>query len=92
MNISVLWCVTPCSYAEHERRFGRNCCFVFSVQRYREHKTAFRNNNQTYSFAKHLNEEGHSFDPMSEIMQVLHRHKKGRNLTLLRDSTSTQNP
>ena len=36
--------------------------------RYKEHKTAFRNNNQTYSFAKHLNEEGHSLGPMNEIM------------------------
>jgi len=54
------------------RQIGRR----FST-RYNEHTTAFQNNNQAYSFAKHLNEEGHSFGPMKEIMQVLHRHKKG---------------
>jgi hypothetical protein len=32
----------------------------FSI-RYKEHKTAFRNNNQNNSFAKHLNDSAHSF-------------------------------
>jgi len=51
--------------------------------RYIEHKTAFRNNKQTYSLTKHLNEEGHSFGPMNEIMQVIHRHKKGPHLNTI---------
>ena len=48
--------------------------------RYREHRAAFRNNNHTYSFTKHLHEEGHSFGPMNEIMRVLHCNKKGPHL------------
>jgi len=36
--------------------------------RYKEHKAAFRNNNQAYSFTKHLNDATHSFSPMNEIM------------------------
>jgi hypothetical protein len=48
--------------------------------RYKEHKTAFRNNNQTYSFAKHLTDAAHFFGPMNKIMQVLHCHKKGPHL------------
>jgi len=51
--------------------------------RYKEHNTAFRNNNQTHSFAKHLN-EGHSFGTMNENMQILHRHqKKGPHLNTI---------
>ena len=48
--------------------------------KYKEHKTAFRNNNQTYSFTKHLNDEAHSFGPMNEIMQILHCPKKRPHL------------
>jgi len=51
--------------------------------RYKEHKTAFQNNNQTYSFAKHLTQESHSFGPMNEIMQVLQRHKKVPHLNTI---------
>jgi transposase-like protein len=51
--------------------------------RYKEHKTAFRNNNQTYSFAKHLNDTSHSFGPMNDIMQILHCHKKRTNLNTI---------
>ena len=51
--------------------------------RYKEHKNAFRNNNQNNSFAKHLNEHAHSFGPMTKIMQILHYHKKGPHLNTL---------
>jgi hypothetical protein len=44
---------------------------------------AFRNNNQTYSFAKHLNDTAHSFGPMNKIMQILHCHKKGPHLNTI---------
>jgi hypothetical protein len=54
----------------------------FSV-RYKEHKTAFRNNNQNNSFAKHLNDSTHSFGPMTEIMRILHYHNKGPHLNTL---------
>jgi hypothetical protein len=48
--------------------------------RYKEHKTAFQTNNRNYSFARHLNDTGHSFGPIDEIMQVLQCHKKGTHL------------
>jgi hypothetical protein len=51
--------------------------------RYRDHKTAFRNNNQAYSFAKHLNDSAHSFGSMNEIMQVVHCHRKGPHLNTI---------
>ena len=40
--------------------------------RFKEHEKAFRSNNHTSSFAKHLNEEAHSFGPMNSIVQILH--------------------
>jgi hypothetical protein len=51
--------------------------------RYREHKTAFRNNNQAYSFAKHLNDSTHFFSPINDIMQILHCHRKGPHLNTM---------
>ena len=51
--------------------------------RYKEHKTAFRNNNLSYSFAKHLNESAHSFGPMNKIMQIIQCHKKGPHLNTI---------
>jgi hypothetical protein len=50
--------------------------------RYNEHKLAFWNNSLASSFAKHLNEEAHSFGPINNIMQVLHYHKKGNQLNM----------
>jgi hypothetical protein len=47
--------------------------------RYKEHKTAFQNNNLNYSFAIHLNDAAHSFGPM----QILHCHKKGPHLNTI---------
>jgi hypothetical protein len=58
--------------------------------RYKEHKVAFRNNSHASSFAKHLNEEAHSFGPIDNIMQVLHYHKKGAHLNT-KDFTFMQN-
>jgi len=46
------------------------------TRRYEEHKVAFRNNSHASSFAKHLNEEAHSFGPIDNIMQVLHTTRK----------------
>jgi hypothetical protein len=51
--------------------------------RYKEHKTAFRNNNHNYRFAKHLNDSAHSFGLMNEIMQIIHSHKKGPHLNTI---------
>jgi hypothetical protein len=34
-------------------------------------------------FAQHVLEEGHNFDPMNEIMEVVHVEKKGKMLDTL---------
>jgi hypothetical protein len=51
--------------------------------RYKEHKTAFLNNSNTSSFAKHLSEEAHSFGPINNIMQIVHCHRKGAYLSTI---------
>jgi hypothetical protein len=62
-------------------------------KRYKEHRNTNRNNNHTYSFARHLNDTAHSFGSINNAMQVIQRHKKGPHLkTLLKNSTSTQKP
>jgi hypothetical protein len=51
--------------------------------RYKEHQTAFWKNDRNYSFAKHLNDTGHSFGLMNKIMQILHCHRKGPHLNTI---------
>jgi hypothetical protein len=53
------------------------------AKRYQEHKTALKNNNLNYSFAKHLNKTAHSFSSMKEVMQILQCHKKGAHLNTI---------
>jgi hypothetical protein len=50
----------------------------FSV-RYKEHQTSFSKNNNSSNFAKHLKEEGHSFGPIHNIMEI-HYQGKGNHL------------
>jgi transposase-like protein len=70
--------VCPDCNKAYVRQTGRR----FST-RYIEHKAAFCNNCHTSSFAKHLNEEAHSFGPINKIMQILHSHKKGPHLNTI---------
>jgi len=65
----------PDCHKAYVRQTGR--CFA---TRFKEHEAAFRNNCHTSNFAKHLNEEAHSFGPIHSIMQVLHYHRKGVHL------------
>jgi len=51
--------------------------------RFKEHEAAFGNNGHSSNFAKHLIEEGHSFGPIHNILQVLHYHRKGAHLNTL---------
>ena len=37
----------------------------------------------TSNFAKHLIQEAHSFGPMSNIMQIVHCHRKGAHLNTI---------
>jgi hypothetical protein len=66
-----------CNRAYMERT-GRR----FSI-RYKEHKSAFRNNSHTSNFAQHLHEEAHSCGPINNIMQVLHHQRKGARLNTI---------
>jgi hypothetical protein len=70
---------------------GIMCFFLFIVvcvgqtgrkfsTHYKEHKTTFRNNSNTSSFAKHLIQEAHSFSPISNVMQIVHCHRKEAHL------------
>jgi hypothetical protein len=51
--------------------------------RYKEHKTALRNNSKTSSFAKHRIQESHSFGSMSNITQIVQCHRKGAHLNTI---------
>jgi hypothetical protein len=51
--------------------------------RYKEHRYAYRSNNQSYSFARHLNDTAHSFGPINDIMQVIQCHSKGPHLNTI---------
>jgi len=51
--------------------------------RYKEHMSAFYLNSRTSNFAQHLQDNGHSFGPIDNIMQVVHPHKKGTHLNTI---------
>jgi hypothetical protein len=51
--------------------------------RYNEHKSAFYHNSHTSNFAQHLHDKSHSFGPINDIMQVLHRQKEGTHLNTI---------
>jgi len=51
--------------------------------RYREHYNDFKYANNRSTFAHHVINEGHSFGPMDEIMNVIHFERKGRMLDTL---------
>ena len=65
----------------HKGYVGQTGC-QFSY-RYKEHKTAWHNQNTTSNVAQQLTEEGHSFGPMNQIMEIIHCHKKGAYLNTL---------
>jgi hypothetical protein len=48
--------------------------------RYKEHKTAFRNNSYTSNFAKNVLEEVFSFGPINNNMQIVHCSRKEAHL------------
>jgi len=51
--------------------------------RYREHYSDFKYSNNSSTFAQHVINEGHSFGPMNEIMNVIHFERKGKMLDTL---------
>jgi hypothetical protein len=51
----------------------------FSI-RYREHQRSFHDKTDTSRYAKHLNEKGHSFGPVKDIMERLQFQRKGIHL------------
>jgi hypothetical protein len=48
--------------------------------RYKEHHRSLQDKTDTSRFAKHLNESGHSFGPIHNIMEVLQFQKKGTHI------------
>jgi len=51
--------------------------------RFREHYNDYKYGHNKSKFAQHVIDEGHSFGPMNEIMEVTHVAKKGRMLDTL---------
>jgi hypothetical protein len=50
-------------------------------KRYNEHLLSFKHQNPNWTFAKHLHDTGHSFEPMENIRDILHFAKKENLLT-----------
>jgi hypothetical protein len=46
----------------------------------KKHRTFFHKKNNSTNYAKHLNEAGHSFGLIHDIMEILHYEGKGRHL------------
>ena len=53
------------------------------LARFNKHKAAFKTNNNTSNFAKHLMEQTHSFGPIHNTMQILQRHNKGAHINTI---------
>jgi hypothetical protein len=51
--------------------------------RFREHYNDYKYRHNKSKFAQHVIDEGHSFGPMNEIMEMTHVAKKGRMLNTL---------
>ena len=51
--------------------------------RYREHYNDFKYSDNRSTFVQHVINEGHSFGPMNEIMNVIHYERKGKMLDTL---------
>jgi hypothetical protein len=51
--------------------------------RFSEHKNASKTNSHTSNFAKHLNEQAHTFGSIRNTMQILQRENKGSHLNTI---------
>jgi len=51
--------------------------------RFREHYNDYKYANNKSKFAQHVLDEGHTFCPMVDIMDIVHIGKKGRMLDTL---------
>ena len=51
--------------------------------RFHEHYNDYKYANNKSKFAQHVLDEGHSFGPMTNIMDIIHIEKKGRMLDTL---------
>ena len=50
--------------------------------RFREHYNDYKYANNRCMFAQHIIDGGHSFDPMTDVMKVIHVANKGRTLDI----------
>jgi hypothetical protein len=53
------------------------------AMRFKEHKYAFKTNNHTSYYAKHISEQSHSFGPIHDTMQILQYQNKGNHLNTI---------
>jgi hypothetical protein len=51
--------------------------------RFCEHYNDYKHGHNRSKFAQHITDEGHSFGPMNEIMEVVHIARKGKMLDTL---------
>jgi len=53
------------------------------LERFNEHKNAFKTNSHKSSYAKHILDESHTFGPIHNTMQILQYHGKGTHLNTI---------
>ena len=53
------------------------------IQRFNEHKNAFKTYSHMSSYAKHILEQSHSFGPIHKTMQILQYQGKGTHLNTI---------
>jgi hypothetical protein len=53
------------------------------TMRFKEHKYAFKTNNHTSNYAKHILEQSYSFGPIHDTMQILQYQNKGNHLNTI---------
>jgi len=53
------------------------------LERFSEHKSAFKTNKHTSNYAKHILEKSHSFCPIHNTMEILQIHGKGTHLNTI---------
>jgi len=53
------------------------------LERFKEHRQAFRSNSHTSNYAKHILEQSHFFGSMQNTMQPLQYHNKSTHLNMV---------
>jgi hypothetical protein len=51
--------------------------------RYKEHIQAIKRDKQNSKYAQHILDMGHTYSTMDQILEILHKEKKGQSLNTL---------